>query len=102
MLGASRSASHGQDPRRTGDEQPPGQPRPDHRPVGDVAALSRRLVVTASCKAAVKLNDPLTVPAMERLVADLWATDSPTTCPHGRPVVFRLTVSEIERAFRRR
>ena len=68
----------------------------------DVAALSRRLVVTAACKAAVKLNDPLTVPAMERLVADLWSTESPTTCPHGRPVVFRLTVSEIERAFRRR
>jgi DNA mismatch repair protein MutL len=69
---------------------------------GDVAALARRLVVTAACKAAVKLNDPLTVPAMERLVADLWATGSPTTCPHGRPVVFRLAAAEIERAFRRR
>jgi DNA mismatch repair protein MutL len=69
---------------------------------GDVGPLARRLVVTAACKAAVKLNDRMTVPAMEQLVADLWATESPTTCPHGRPVVFRLEAAEIERAFRRR
>ena len=40
--------------------------------------------------------------APQALLDDLYATRSQTTCPHGRPVLFRLTTEEIERAFRRR
>jgi DNA mismatch repair protein MutL len=39
---------------------------------------------------------------MQALLDDLFATRNPTTCPHGRPVMFRLSLEEIERAFRRR
>jgi DNA mismatch repair protein MutL len=69
---------------------------------GDVGALRHRLVTTAACRAAIKVHHTLTTAAMQRLLDDLWATGNPTTCPHGRPVVFRLTLEEIERAFRRR
>jgi DNA mismatch repair protein MutL len=64
--------------------------------------LRRRLVTTAACHAAIKVNHPLTQEGMQRLLDDLFVTENPTTCPHGRPVLFRLTMEEIERAFRRR
>jgi len=44
----------------------------------------------------------LTREGMQQLLDDLFLTQNPTTCPHGRPILFRLTLEEIERAFRRR
>ncbi len=67
-----------------------------------VESLRYRLVTTAACKAAIKINHPLNPTGMQRLLDDLAATGNPTTCPHGRPLVFRLTLEEIERAFHRR
>jgi DNA mismatch repair protein MutL len=64
--------------------------------------LRRRLVTSAACQAAIKVNYPLTREGMQRLLDDLFKTRNPTTCPHGRPILFRLTLEEIERAFRRR
>jgi DNA mismatch repair protein MutL len=64
--------------------------------------LRRRLVTSAACQAAIKVNYPLAREGMQRLLDDLFLTENPTTCPHGRPIVFRLTLEEIERAFRRR
>ena len=66
------------------------------------ADLRRRLVTSAACQAAIKVNYPLTREGMQRLLDDLFLTRNPTTCPHGRPILFRLTLEEIERAFRRR
>ncbi len=65
-------------------------------------SLRHRLVTTAACKAAIKIHRPLGLPAMQALLDDLGDLSSPSTCPHGRPVLFRLTIAEIERAFRRR
>jgi len=70
--------------------------------VSDLAALRHRLVTTAACRAAIKVNHPLAAPAMQALLDDLYGASNPTTCPHGRPVLFRLSLEEIERAFRRR
>ena len=64
--------------------------------------LRRRLVTSASCQAAIKVNYPLAYDGMQRLLDDLFCTENPTTCPHGRPILFRLTLEDIERAFRRR
>ena len=64
--------------------------------------LRRRLVTSAACQAAIKVNYPLAHEGMQRLLDDLFQTENPTTCPHGRPILFRLTLDEIERAFRRR
>jgi DNA mismatch repair protein MutL len=67
-----------------------------------IPELRRRLVTSAACQAAIKVNYPLTREGMQRLLDDLFLTENPTTCPHGRPILFRLTLEEIERAFRRR
>ncbi len=68
----------------------------------DTGALRRRLITTAACHAAIKVNYPLSRPAMQRLLDDLFRVENPSTCPHGRPALFRLSLDEIERAFRRR
>jgi len=68
----------------------------------DTSALRRRLITTAACHAAIKVNYPLSRPAMQRLLDDLFRVENPSTCPHGRPALFRLSLEEIERAFRRR
>ena len=67
-----------------------------------VANLRRKLVTSAACQAAIKINHPLTEAGMGRLLTDLAGTTNPTTCPHGRPILFRLSLDEIERGFRRR
>lgn len=64
--------------------------------------LRHRWITTASCKAAITIHRPLRLPEMQRLLDDLAGVENPTTCPHGRPVQFRLTLDEIERAFRRK
>ena len=68
----------------------------------DTRTLRRRLITTAACHAAIKVNYPLSRPAMQRLLDDLFRVENPSTCPHGRPTLFRLSLDEIERAFRRR
>lgn len=67
------------------------------------ARLSLRDEIAASlaCKAAVKINMPLTQEKMAWLIDRLLLTSSPTTCPHGRPIVLRLTMKDIERRFHR-
>ena len=64
--------------------------------------LRYRLVTTAACKAAIKINHPLDGAGMQALLNDLYQVENLTTCPHGRPALFRLTLDEIEKAFRRR
>ena len=66
-----------------------------------VGEARRRLVTTAACKAAITIHTPVAVPALQRLLDDLGRTANPTTCPHGRPVLFRLPLGDLERAFRR-
>jgi DNA mismatch repair protein MutL len=66
-----------------------------------IAGLRRSLVTTAACRAAVKIHHHLHRDAMQALLDDLARTANPTTCPHGRPILFRLTRRDIERAFQR-
>jgi DNA mismatch repair protein MutL len=61
----------------------------------------RRIGATMACHAAVKANDPLTREKMQYLLDELRRTAHSSVCPHGRPVVLRLTRREIERNFER-
>jgi DNA mismatch repair protein MutL len=61
----------------------------------------RRVAATMACHAAVKANDPLTREKMQYLLDELRRTAHSSVCPHGRPVVLRLTRREIERNFDR-
>ena len=59
------------------------------------------IAASLACKAAVKINMTLTPEKMQWMVDRLLTTSSPTTCPHGRPVILRLTMKDIERGFHR-
>lgn len=63
--------------------------------------LRDRLAASLACRAAVKIHTPLTETMMRWLVDELFHASFPTSCPHGRPVVVRFTLREIERLFHR-
>jgi DNA mismatch repair protein MutL len=65
-------------------------------------ALLEDLAAERSCKAAVKMHEPLSAPEMEALMAELFAAEQPYACPHGRPIVLRMTDSDLESRFGRR
>ena len=61
----------------------------------------RRIAATTACHAAVKANDRLTMEKMTYILGELRRTAYSTVCPHGRPVVLRLTRHELEKSFQR-
>jgi DNA mismatch repair protein MutL len=61
----------------------------------------QRIAATTACHAAVKANYPLTYEKMTHILDELRATAYSTVCPHGRPVMLRLTRREIEKNFNR-
>jgi DNA mismatch repair protein MutL len=66
-----------------------------------VQTALQRLAATTACHAAVKANYPLTYEKMMHILEELRATAYSTVCPHGRPVMLRLTRREIEKNFER-
>jgi DNA mismatch repair protein MutL len=54
-----------------------------------------------ACKAAIKVNMPLTAQKMQWLIDELMKTQNPMTCPHGRPIMMRMGLRDIERGFKR-
>ena len=54
-----------------------------------------------ACKAAVKAHDNLKFAEIERLLHDLKQLENPYQCPHGRPVIIRITRYELEKRFKR-
>ncbi|MGH9486794.1 MAG: DNA mismatch repair endonuclease MutL [Terriglobales bacterium] len=64
-------------------------------------AVRTRISATIACHAAVKINMKLEPPKMQWLLAQLALTQYPMTCPHGRPVLLRYSMQEIQRAFKR-
>jgi DNA mismatch repair protein MutL len=67
----------------------------------DVEQALKRLAATTACHAAVKANYPLSYEKMTHILDELRATAHSSVCPHGRPVMLRLTRREIEKNFER-
>jgi DNA mismatch repair protein MutL len=61
----------------------------------------KRIAATMACHAAVKANYPLTAEKMAHILDELRRTSYSTICPHGRPVMLRLTRREVEKNFQR-
>lgn len=59
------------------------------------------IAASLACHAAIKVNMPLAPEKMRWLIDRLLQTSSPTTCPHGRPVILRLTTRDILKGFHR-
>ena len=63
--------------------------------------LARHIAASLDCHAAIKVNMPLSPEKMRLLIDRLLQTSSPTTCPHGRPVILRLATRDILKGFHR-
>jgi DNA mismatch repair protein MutL len=61
----------------------------------------RPIAATMACHAAVKANYPLTLEKMRYILEELRRTAYSSVCPHGRPVVLRMSRREIEKNFQR-
>ncbi|SLM97463.1 DNA mismatch repair protein MutL [Brachybacterium faecium] len=67
----------------------------------DVAKFREKTAIMMSCKKSIKANHYLNSEDMQRLLDDLRYADDPFTCPHGRPVVIKYSVYEMEKMFKR-
>jgi DNA mismatch repair protein MutL len=61
----------------------------------------KNMAATMACHAAVKANDPLTTEKMAHILEELRQTAYSTVCPHGRPVMLRISRREVEKNFQR-
>jgi DNA mismatch repair protein MutL len=68
---------------------------------GVLESFAEEMRKSMACQAAVKINMPLTKEKMEWLIAELLKTNTPQVCPHGRPIILRISHYEIEKNFRR-
>ncbi len=63
--------------------------------------LRSQISATIACHAAIKVHTPLDREKMNWLVRELSRTECPMTCPHGRPILLKHSLKEIQKAFKR-
>lgn len=66
-----------------------------------VENVREKLLATLACKTAIKAGQPLTFDKMSYLVEELFKTSNFSVCPHGRPVIVKLSRKEIEKGLKR-
>jgi DNA mismatch repair protein MutL len=64
--------------------------------------LGEDMIAKTVCRHAVKANDPLRYPELEKLIQDLLDCDLPYCCPHGRPTMIQISLAELEKKFGRK
>ncbi len=64
--------------------------------------LGEDMIAKTVCRHAVKANDPLRYPELEKLIQDLLRCDLPYCCPHGRPTMIQISHLELEKKFGRK
>jgi DNA mismatch repair protein MutL len=94
VLRAVPALLRGQEPRRLIEALVEDVNRPRK---GEPQPLLHRALSFVACHAAIKAHAPLQREEMARLIADLAATRTPYFCPHGRPIVSRLSLRDIKR-----
>jgi DNA mismatch repair protein MutL len=94
VLRAVPALLRGQEPRRLIEAMVEDVNRPRK---GEPVPLLHRALSFVACHAAIKAHAPLQREEMARLIADLAVTKTPYFCPHGRPIVSRLSLRDIKR-----
>ena len=68
----------------------------------DKSELFKDIAATIGCKNAIKANTPLNFTEIDSLLSQLFECENPYYCPHGRPILIRLTLDDIEKLFKRK
>jgi DNA mismatch repair protein MutL len=77
----------------------------DLKSAGNTASamrLGEEMIAKSVCRHAVKANDPLRYPEVEKLIRDLLDCELPYCCPHGRPTMIQISLAELEKKFGRK
>jgi DNA mismatch repair protein MutL len=64
--------------------------------------LGEEMIAKTVCRHAIKANDPLRYPEIDKLIRDLLECDLPYCCPHGRPTMIQISLAELEKKFGRK
>ena len=64
--------------------------------------IQEEIITRMACRASVKAGDTMTIPEIQKLLAELSETNLPYTCPHGRAVLIKVSVDELEKKFKRK
>ncbi|MFQ5739329.1 MAG: DNA mismatch repair endonuclease MutL [Acidobacteriota bacterium] len=76
-------------------------PAPGRENGAEIRRLRERIAIGLSCRAAIKINTPLSHEKMQWFIDELFRSANPYTCPHGRPIVLRLNIEDVLRGFKR-
>lgn len=68
---------------------------------GKLTEVKYNMIASLACKAAIKANHPLTREEMDALVNELRYINEPFNCPHGRPTIIKISLTDIEKKFKR-
>lgn len=69
--------------------------------LGDLVREKEEIARVVACRGSIKAGQKLSPAEMQSLIDRLFATENPYTCPHGRPIVIRMTVEELAHKFGR-
>ena len=64
--------------------------------------IQEEIITRMACRASVKAGDVMTIPEIQKLLEELSNCKLPYTCPHGRSVLIKVPVDELERKFKRK
>ncbi len=67
----------------------------------DTPKIIDHVLATIACKSAVKGGDVISAQEMETILDELMTLKNPYHCPHGRPTIFSMSRTELERKFKR-
>lgn len=73
----------------------------DGKPGRTLQDKRRALLTMLSCKNAIKAGDPLQAAQMEKLIEDLMTVPNPGICPHGQPILIKISTLELDKKFER-
>jgi DNA mismatch repair protein MutL len=68
---------------------------------GPYDEIVEAMLASLACHDAIKINRPLDLSEMRRLLDDFTSVGAPATCPHGRPLALTISVAELRRRFHR-
>ncbi|MBE6042687.1 DNA mismatch repair endonuclease MutL [Clostridium thermopalmarium] len=68
---------------------------------GKTTEVNYNIIASLACKAAIKANHPLTSKEMNALIEELRYIKEPFNCPHGRPTIVKISLTDIEKMFKR-
>ncbi|MBU0457498.1 MAG: DNA mismatch repair endonuclease MutL [Nanoarchaeota archaeon] len=64
--------------------------------------IQEEIITRMACRASVKAGDDMTLPEIQKLLAELSDCKLPYTCPHGRAILIKVDVNELEKKFKRK